>query len=181
MPLNSVQQYVRNILDGLIIQDGIAALEAYVQPPVLDTLDCPKAYIWGGRMNGKRQTMPRINTPQADLIGHSGFKKINWSVDVFLSYEMNPDVPAVDLDQDFPIIIDAILWRTWTTPMPIFIDPQGNQATQAQLIEGVEYSQILAIGEDFELEYPPERVPSTLRMLYYTARIGLEIYEAVQA
>lgn len=179
MPLTSTQLYVKGVLDGLIVQDGIPPLEAFVQPPVLDTLDGPKAYIWGGRMSGHRQTMPRINTPQADLIGRSGFKKLAWTVDVFLSYEMNPDQPAVDADQDFPMIIDAILWQTWATPMPIFIDPTGNPTKEP--IEGVEYSQILAIGEDFELEYPPERVPSTLRMLYYTARIGLDIYEAVQA
>jgi hypothetical protein len=70
-----------------------------------------------------------------------------------------------------PLIIDAIMNKTWTTEMPLFItDPTT----------GVR-SQILAIGEDFELEYPPERTPSTLRMLYYVARLGLDVYEAVQA
>jgi hypothetical protein len=171
MPLNSIQQYVKGLLDGLVFQDGIAALQAYVQPPVLDTLDAPKAYIWGGRMRGRRQTMPRVGTPAAINSGQSGFKRLDWTVDVYLSYEMNPDVPATTLDQDFPLIIDAVLTKTWTTVMPTFITDS---------VTGV-ISQVLAIGEDFELEYPPERMPSTLQMIYYTARLGLDIYEAVQA
>lgn len=42
-------------------------------------------------------------------------------------------------------------------------------------------TQLVAIGEEFELEYPPEKVPATLRMLYYTARFGFTLYEAPQA
>lgn len=171
IPLNSVQTYVKGLLDGLVIQDGIPALKAYITPPVLDTLDGPRAYVWGGRMRGRRQSAPRVGTPAALNSGQSGFKRLDWTVDVYLNYEMNPDVPAATLDADFPLIIDAVLTKTWTTTMPLFItDP----------ITGVQ-SQILQIGEEFDLEYPPEKAPSTLRMLYYTCRIGLDIYEAVQA
>lgn len=171
MPLNSIQHYVQGLLDGLVVQDGIPAMKAYITPPTVDTMDGPRAYVWGGRMRGRRQTAPRVGTPAAIDSGQSGFKRLDWTVDVFLNYEMNPDVPFATLDSDFPLIIDAVLAKTWTTTMPTFItDP----------ITGVE-SQVLAIGEDFDLEYPPERSPNTLRMLYYTARIGLEIYEAVQA
>lgn len=182
MPLNSIQLYVKGLLDGLVVlPNGIKPLEAFIQPPVLDTLDGPKAYVWGGRLHGQRQTAPRIGTPAANLIGHSGYKRLNWTVDVFISYEMNPDVPQVDLDQDFPLILDAVMQKTWITEMPIFIDPLGIPTAQADLLPNVQYSQVLAIGEDFDLEYPPERVPATMRMLYYTARLGLEVYEAVQA
>lgn len=177
-----MQLYVKGLLDGLPVLSGtVLPVQAFVQPPVLDTLDGPKAYVWGGRLRGQRQSAPRINTPAADLIGHSGFKRLNWTIDVFISYEMNPDVPAVDLDQDFPMILDAVMWQTWTAPMPIFIDPVGVPTSQENFVSGVSYTQILAIGEDFELEYPPERAPATMRMLYYTARLGLDVYEAVQA
>jgi len=179
MPLNSVQHYVQGLLDGLVIQDGIPPLKAYITPPTVDTLDGPRAYVWGGRMRGRRQSGSRVGTPASINSGQSGYKRLDWTVDVFLSYEMNPDVPATDLDSDFPLIIDAVMARTWTTAMPIFIDPLGVPAPNP--VGGVAYSQILAIGEDFDLEYPPERAPNTLRMLYYTARLGLEIYEAVQA
>lgn len=165
MPLNSVQHYVRNIIDGLNVPGATAPLEAYITPPTVDNLDAPKAFVQGARLRGSRQTAPR----------RAGFKHLAWVVDVYLSYETNPDSPTVD--SEFPQIVDAVMAAFWTTTIPTFIDPLGNPVGAA--VPGC--SQILNIGEDFELEYPPERVPATLRMLYYTARLGIDIYEAVQA
>lgn len=159
MPLNSVQEYVKGLLDGLTIPGGGASLEAYITPPVVEDIDQPKAYVLGGRLRGRRQTAPR----------GPGFKYLAWVVDVYITYETVPDSPTVD--QEMALIIDAIMAKTWTTTMPLFITDS---------VTGVK-SQILAIGEDFELEYPPERTPATLRMLYYAARLGLDVYEAVQA
>lgn len=158
MPLNSVQMYVQSLLADLPIPALGKNLEAYITPPTVEDIDRPKAYIYGARLRGMRQTAPR----------GPGFKRLNWMVDVYLSWETMPDEPAID--QEFPLIVDAVMQKTWTTVMPLLI----TDATT-----GVK-SQILAIGEDFELEYPPERTPATLRMLYYTARIGLDVYEAVQ-
>lgn len=160
MPLNAVQHFVVGLLDGLAIPGSTQTLEAYITPPTVDELDNPKAYVWGGRLRGTRQSMPR----------GQGFKKLNWSVDVWLTYETNPDSPTVD--QEFPLIVDAVMNAVWTTPL--------NDTFITDPTTGVR-SQILAIGEDFDFEYPPERVPATLRMLYYTARLGLNVYEAVQA
>lgn len=179
MPLSSVQLYVKGLLDGLVVQDGIGAIQAYVTPPILDTLSAPKAYVWGGRMRGRRQTMPRVGTPAAIAAGRSGFKRLDWTVDVYLNYEMNPDVPAVTIDTDFPLIIDAVFTQMWTTTMPVLIDPNGVPTNTPA--NGVVYTQILSVGEEFELEYPPERAPATIRMLYYSARLSFDIYEAVQA
>lgn len=159
MPLNSVQQYVVGLLDNLEIPGTTQRLEAYITPPTVEDLDNPKAYVQGARLRGRRQTAPR----------GPGFKHLAWTVDVYVTYETTPDSATVD--QEMPLIIDAIMAKTWTTVMPLFI---------TDAVTGVK-SQILAIGEDFELEYPPERVPATLRMLYYAARLSLDVYEAVQA
>lgn len=168
MPLNSVQQYVNGLIDGLVVEDGIPALQSYVQPPVLEDLDGPRAYVWGGRLAGKRQSMPRINYETVDQ-STAGYKWLDWTIDVYISYLTNPD--DVNVDQEFPLIVDAVMWKFWTTQMPLFItDP-----TTGLL------SQILAIGEEFDLEYPPEKTPATMRMLYYTCRLSLRVYEAVQA
>lgn len=157
MPLNAVQYHVKGLLDGLAVPGGLT-LTAYITPPAVDKLDGPKAYIWGGRLRGTRQTMPR----------GQGYKKLAWNVDVWLSYETMAKSPTVD--QEFPLIVDTVMAATWTATMPTFItDPTTNQQ-----------SQLLAIGEEFELEYPPEKVPATMRMLYYTARLGLTVYEAVK-
>lgn len=155
--LNSVQLYFKSFLDGLPVGNG-QTLTTYIVPPPVDDLDGPRGYVWASRMRGARQTMPR----------GAGFKKLGWNVDVYLSYETVPD--EVDVDQQFPLIVDAVLWKLSTVVMPTFItDP----TTERQ-------SQILSIGEEFELENPPERVPATLRMLYFMARIGFQVYEAVQ-
>jgi hypothetical protein len=159
VPLLSVQTYVKGLLDGITIPGLPTPLEAYVTPPTIEDLDGPRAYIWGSRLRIQRQTMPR----------GPGFKHLSWMIDIYLSYETNPDSPTVD--QEFPAIVDAVMNVLWTTQTPLFItDP----------VTGVQ-SQLLNVGENFEFEYPPERTPATLRMLYYSARIGMELYEAVQA
>jgi hypothetical protein len=163
MPLNSIQWHVKGLIDNLVIPGSTPTLEAFITPPTVDTLDRPKAYVWGARMRGNRQTMPRGIAPAA------GFKRLTWQIDVYLSYETNPDSPSID--QEFPLIVDAVMAALWSAPMPVFVtDP----TTGLQ-------SQLLAIGEEFEFEYPPEKVPATLRMLYYTSRLGMTVVEAVQA
>jgi hypothetical protein len=159
VPLNSVQLYVQSLLDNLPIPGMTVPLQAYITPPTIDDLDSPKAYVWGTRLRINRQTMPR----------GAGFKHLAWLIDIYLVYETNPDSPT--LDQEFPLIVDAVMNKLWTTTTPLFItDP----------VTGIQ-SQLLNVGENMEFEYPPERTPATLRMLYYTARIGMELYEAVQA
>lgn len=174
--LNSLQLYVHSIIDGLVIPSTTEPLQAYITPPNIEDLDGPRAYVWGGRLRGRRQTAPRGGAGQA------GFKRLDWVLDVYLSYLTTPD--SADIDQQFPLIVDAIMAATWAVQMPLIIDSQGQRiptGTGATQILPPGSSQILSIGEDFELEYPPERNPGNLRMLYYTCRLGLDIYEAVQA
>lgn len=159
MPLNSVQLYVKDLIDGLQIPGLNVALEAYITPPTVEDLDRPKAYVLASRGRVRRQTAPR----------GPGYKWLAWTVDVYVTYETMPDNDTVD--QEMPLIIDAVCTKLWTTTMPLFItDPTTGQR-----------SQVLQIGEEFEVEYPPERTPATLRMLFYVARLGFEVYEAVQA
>jgi hypothetical protein len=159
MPLNSCQLYIHSMLDGLIIPGAAQPLQAYITPPNIEDLDGPRAYVWGGRLRGKRQAGPR----------GPGFKHLQWTIDVYLSYLTVPD--GANIDQEFPLIVDAIMAATWATKMPLVITDPTTQVM----------SQIQSIGEDFDLEYPPERNPATLRMLYYTCRVGLDVFEVVQA
>lgn len=107
-----MQHHVRDLLDGLVIPGTTDTIEAFITPPTVDNLDGPKAYIWGSRMRATRQTMPRT----------FGFKKLLWQVDVYLSYETVPDSPTVD--QEFPLVIDAVMAALWSATMPTMItDP----------------------------------------------------------
>lgn len=168
MPLNSVQLYVRDLLNNLAVPlMGIPPVEAYVTPPVFEDIDRPKAYVWGGRARGRRQTMPR-NTSGQLVDGKSGFRKIDWHIDIYLVYETTPD--AAELDMEFPCVVDAVMTKLWTTPLNIFItDP----------ITGV-VSEITSIGEEWDYEMLPERTPNTLRMIYYSSRITMVVSEVIQ-
>lgn len=168
MPLNSVQQYVANLLNGLELPLGATpALECYITPPMYEDLDRPKAYVWGGRARGKRQTAPR-NTSGRLVDGASGFKEIDWHIDIYVLYETTPDAPYVD--QEFPTIVDAIFTKLWTTPLNVFIqDPVTNVV-----------SEVVSIGEEWDYEMLPERAPNTMRMVLYSARISGVVTEIVQ-
>lgn len=168
MPLNSIQQYVAHIISDMEIPlQGGPPLEVYITPPTYEDIDRPKAYVWGGRARGKRQTMPR-NTSGLLVDGKSGFKTIDWTMDIYLLYETTPDGPYAD--QEFPVIVDAVMTKFWTTPLNVYItDP----------ITGV-VSQVTSIGEEWDFEMMPERTPNTLRMVLYTCRISMTVTEQVQ-
>jgi hypothetical protein len=42
-------------------------------------------------------------------------------------------------------------------------------------------TQIQSIGETFDLDYPPERTPASMKMIWYSARLGLDVLEVVQS
>ena len=158
MGLNAVQTHVQSLLDGIGVPGQTDTLVTYITPPPVEALDGPRGYVWGGTMRERRRTMPRP----------LGFKALTWTVDIYLIYETSPS--DADLDQAFPLLIDAVLTTLRRAPMPIKIyDP----TTNAQ-------SQLLAIGEDFDMEYPPEVTPATQRSILYTCRIGATVQEDLQ-
>jgi hypothetical protein len=159
VPLNSTQQHCVKILDGLPIPGGTQTLQAFITPPMNKKLDGPLAFVWGGRMTAARLAMPR----------GMGFKKLTWSMDAYLAYETNPNVD--ELDQQFPLICDAVMAALWTTPMPVPItDPTTGVV-----------SQLDSIGEQFTFEYPPVKAPKTQRMYYFAAKFSFQLQELPQA
>ena len=166
--LGSVQLYVKGILDGLLLPRGIPGPRvARITPPVVEKISAPRAYVWGGRLQAARQTAPR----------GPGFKRFPWTVDVWLAYLDTPD--DAFQNEPFPLVIDAVMLAFMRTVMPLFIDAQGNPVGPNATSETD--TQILGIGEDFDLEYPPERTVTAQRQVWYSARIGLEVLEVVQA
>lgn len=159
--LNSVQHYVQGIINGLVVPGSTGKIEAWIQPPALEPLDGPKAYVWGGKMRKRRQTVPRGR----------GFQQLDWIVDIFLAYETVSDTTNDStVDQEFPLIVDAVMDALAATPMPLFItDPTTGKQTQ-----------VTSIGEELDLEYPQEKAPATDRLLYYVCVIGAHVTEVVQ-
>lgn len=162
MGLNAVQHYVQGIVNGLVVPGSVGTIEAWIQPPAWESLSGPKAYIWGGKMRRRRQTTPRGR----------GFQQNDWIVDIFLAYETVSDTTNdPNVDQEFPLVIDAVIDTLAATTMPLMItDPTTNKQ-----------SQITSIGEELDLEYPPEKSPATDRLVLYLCVIGAHVTEVVQS
>jgi hypothetical protein len=158
--LNAIQQHVRGVLDGLTVPGQVGTLTAYVQPPTVEELDGARAYIWTPVGKGTRQSMPR----------GPGFTTRTWNVHIWLMY-LDSTNSDTDIEQTFPLLIDAVDAALLAAVMPIFItDPTTEQP-----------SQLLAIGEEYALDYPPARTPGNLQMLLSEALITTTVKEALQA
>lgn len=163
MPLNTVQSYLKGLLNGLSVPLQSAPLDCFITPPALQDLDGPHCYVWGGRVSVRRQTMPRT----------AGFKAYPWTMSIWLVYESADTVAGqqnTTIDNEFPVIIDAVTnTLSVATMVDVVTDPTTGQ-----------YSQIQSVGETWTLDYPTLRLPETMRMLYYAACISTEILEVVQ-
>jgi hypothetical protein len=157
--LNAVLPYVTGLINDLAIPGSTLTLNASYDPPIQQKLDRPVAYLIPGPSNGDRQTMPRIQ----------GFKKIEWWIEIYLKFLTNPN--SASPGAQFSVIIDAILWQYWTTPMSVFIT---DAVTGRQ-------SQITAIGEDFEILPAPVETPSTYRSLLFDSLLRIQVKETIQA
>lgn len=166
--LYSVSRYVRGLVDGLAMPEGIPGpLVARITPPIVERMSAPRAHVWGGRLLAKRQTAPR----------GAGFMEMTWLVDLWVCYISTPD--AAFQDEPFPQVTDAVLKVFMTATMPLFIDSKG--AIIGPNATGPGQTQILAIGENFDADYPPERSITGNRMLWYVQHQGIQVKEVVQA
>ena len=167
MPLYSVQAYVKNMLDGTPMPPGVPGpLTAYITPPVAEKISAPRAYVWGGKVSASRQTMPR----------GQGFKKRPWVIDIWLCYLDTPDDALAN--EPFAKVVDTVTEVFETAVMPVLIDSEGNVLTETEADSTC--SQIQAVGESWSLNYPPERTTLTLRQLWYTTLVSLDVLEVIQ-
>lgn len=158
---------MQGIINGLALPDDLPALTTWITPPVLEDMDGPVSHVWGGRVRGARQTAPRTQ----------GMKKLPWIVDIYLAFEDTPDDALAS--ESFAKVIDTVLLAFFTTTMPLYIDVNGIPMGP-NLVNPTD-TQIQAIGESWELDYPPERLPASMQMVYYSARIGMDVLEVIQA
>jgi len=164
--LDSVQHYVHGLLDGLAMPQGVPGpLVAWITPPVQEKVKEPRAYIWGAEVDASQQTAPR---------GPGGFQ-FPWLIDIYAIYQDNPD--DARKNEPFPKVITAIMKMFMTTPMPLFIDEDGNpvgpNATSAT------DTQIQAIGTRMRLTYPPEKMVQSMRQVWYTQLLRVDVKEVV--
>src|SRR5580658_4864767 len=150
MPMLSILTKVQSVLDDLPIPGGAQKLQAFITPPLAHRPIRPTAVVWASRAPVGRRAMPR----------GQGFKQIDWAVDVWLMYLMSPQVP--NLDQQYPLVVDAVMAAMWSTPMPVPIeDPVTGLVTQ-----------MTSIGEVFTVDNAPVRSPEGQQMYYFTGKVS---------
>lgn len=155
-----MQQFAFGLLNGLVVPwDGVPAITAYITPPAPGAFNGPIALVAGARMQASRESMPR----------GAGFKNLVWTVEVYLHYQSVPT--AANLDQVFPLIVDAVMAKMWTTTMPTPIEDPTTGAKSA----------VMSVGERFTVDYPPVRTANKSQTYVYVARIQFEVKELLQA
>lgn len=167
MPLGSVQKYCRNLINGTVMPSGVPGpLEAWITPPVAEKLKAPKAYVWGGHVTSGRQSAPR----------GAGFKKRPWIIDLWLAYMDTPDNALAN--EPFADVIDTVIDVFETAVMPVLIDRQGKVVSQDAATASC--TQLQAVGESWTLDYPPEKTVVSLRQVWYSAHVGMDVLEVIQ-
>jgi hypothetical protein len=149
--LAGVEFYVASLIDGLVVPGIANPLRAFVQPPPVTNISkSPVAYVWGGRGNEQRATIPRG--------GHSPFpggaqKRTLHTIMVILQWSFRPTQENAQL---FPLLIDAVLgvFRAANLQTPV-IDP----VTGAKSI-------LTDLGEQMTWEYstPVGTTPTSQQM-----------------
>lgn len=166
--LYSCSKYVQSLVNGLPMPDGVPGpLTAWITPPAIEKIDAPRAHVWGGTLHASRQTAPR----------GMGFKKFPWVVDVWLVYLTTADDALQN--EPFAKVIDAVMTEFMTATMPVWISSEGVPA--GPTASSPTDTQIQAIGETFDLSYPPEKMPLNQRQVWYSCRLGIDVLEVVQA
>jgi hypothetical protein len=156
MSVNTVQLHVQNLLNGLSIPNYQTPLVTYITPPNPGKLPGPAAYVWATTGTNRRQTAPR----------GAGFRMMTWDVSIWL---MAPGLASdVNANTKFAGLIDTVTNALVTDTMPVMeTDP----------ITGLTF-QLLAIGEDFNIQQSPVHALADQRLLMYEALISLTIKEA---
>lgn len=175
MPLLSVQNYVKGLLNNLAVPGQPLLMDFHIAAPALQDMDGPHGYVSGAHVAAGRQTAPRIKA--GGSYNTAGYKKYPWKVEIYAVYETNADNNPT-IDSEFPAILDTLIAVLETTQMPQWIDAHGVAVPGNIPIPGG--SQIDAIAESWTLDYPPERLPATLRMMWYVAMYTVDVFETVQ-
>jgi hypothetical protein len=157
--LNAVLHYLQGVVNGIEIPGSTNTLTTYIVPPVQVPLNGPIALLLPGPAHGARRTAPR----------GAAHIEVPWWIDLLLKFETNAN--TANLDQQLALIVDAILYACWATPMPIPITDPTTQRV----------SSVMAIGEEFEVDPQPPETPASMRSLVFSATVRIEVKEWIQA
>jgi len=169
MPLNTVQVYLKSVLDQMVLPQGLGALDAFITPPNPRDDPEPAIYIWGSHADEARMTVPRAVHGN---LATGGDKAITHRVDCWLTwFESSEDL---NVDSNFPAILDAVLAVLRNVEM-LDATQHATDPVTGQL------SHLLNVGENMSWEYGPVRAVADQRLLRFDAQITVEVIEVIQA
>ncbi len=161
MSLNALQLLVRDTLQGLETPAiDLPAAQCWIAPPVPGEIAVPQIYVWGAHFKETRQMMGR---------GIGGAKRLDYDLAIHLYAEMLSDDTTAD--SAFPLFIEAVLsaLRRITMPQPL-----------TDNVTGV-VSQLVAVGEDFNVTYGVPRSLRDQRFLWYNCGVTMSATEIIIA
>lgn len=168
MSLNSVQQYIKDTIDGTT-SPYLPICTARVAPPSVDDIGAPKAYVWGSVFHEKRWTNKAgLYDGEINYIaGSGGNKRVDYEVYIYLCVAMPPDDQHAD--EAFPILIENVMKVLRAVPkVTNIVDP-----TTAQK------STLMNLGEEFRVEYIPPHTLIDQRYIRMDARITATLFEMI--
>lgn len=169
MPINSVQVYIQNLIDGLLMPGSAGKLRAYITPPDPNVeAEIPTAYIWPSDGDESRDPAKGGTVPRNTGIGtSSGYKPFEHRLDVYVVWFGQDDDP--NADTWFPGMIDAIMLVLRTSPDPATAtDPYTEQRTT-----------LIDVGENMSYRIAL-RALSDQRYNRYDGLISLQLLELMQ-
>lgn len=106
----------------------LPAAQAWVLPPsILQPIEGPIIYVWGGILTEERVTIPRGRAQ----------KRVTHTISLYVQYMSEPD-PA--LVQQFPVLLDAIraVLRSIQLPVPLTDPTTGETSTLQDIGERIQ-------------------------------------------
>ena len=175
MPINTVQQFLRGLLDGLPLNiPGVLpdtnVLNAFITPPNPNDDARPGAYIWGAHGDEKRLAVPRAQPGQ---LSSGGDKQATHNVSIWLVW-FGPGADP-DADQQFPSIIDAVIGCLRNAQLHDAVTQLVSDPLTGQ------QSALLDVGENMSWEYAGVRATADQRYLRFDAIVTVDIVEIFQA
>lgn len=112
---------------------NLPPVQAWVQPPpITQPVEFPQVYVWGGRLQERRATLPRTQ----------GQKRRQHQVDLYVNWvadDTNENLP-VEL---FPVLVEAIMQVLRSVQLPVTLTDEITGAV----------SNLTDIGESMNLAY----------------------------
>ena len=174
--LNSVIRHVKEAIDDTVFPTGatydgvtqVPNLQAHISVPVGAVItDGPHAFVWGGTMTERRQTMGGPRTGQVGTPG-AAFREINHRVDITVRWGLPSALTT--RSSIFPVVLDTIIEVLRGVTMPVNISDEQTGRT----------STIQIIGEEFVTTYGQTYAMADQRYWSYGAKIVMPVKEILQ-